>query len=237
MAFIRSLGFSIAFYIWSVVVVLGFMPIYFMSWPQGTWMQRLWSRGVLFIARVFVGISYEVKGLEHLPEGSCIIACKHQSTFETLALSCILKDAAYVVKKELMQIPFFGWYGWPARHIPVDRKAGAKALRYMFRAASRAKEDGRRIAIFPEGTRTAVGAKPAYQPGIVALYRHLGLPVVPVAVNSGLFWGRGQFVKKPGRITIEFLPIIESGLDKRRFMSRLETEIESATKALVENPA
>jgi len=233
MAWVGSLLFNIGFFLWSIIITFGLMPVYFMSWPQASWLQRSWSAGILFFARIFAGIRYEVRGLEHLPDGPCIVACKHQSTLETLALSCILHDAAYVVKKELMQIPFFGWYGWPARHIPVDRKAGAKALRSMFRAASRAKEDERRIVIFPEGTRSAVGAKPDYQPGIVALYRHLNLPVVPVALNSGVFWGRHKFVKKPGCVVIEFLPPIESGLKKAEFMGRLESEIEAATDRLV----
>lgn len=234
MAWLRSLLFNISFFIWSIIITFGLMPVYFMSWPQASWLQRKWSEGILFCARIFTGIRYEVRGLENLPKGACIVASKHQSTLETLALSCILHDPACVVKKELMQIPFFGWYGWPARHIPVDRKAGSKALRSMFRAASRAKEDDRRILIFPEGTRSVVGAKPDYQPGIVALYRHLNLPVIPVALNSGLFWGRHEFVKRPGMVTIEFLPPIESGLKKREFMERLESEIEEATARLVE---
>lgn len=235
MAWIRSLLFAVSLVAWSTFVSFAFIPVFFMQWRGATALQRAWSKGILALAKWLVGISYQVKGLDHLLQGSFIVACKHQSTFETLVLSVALRDAAYVVKKELMQIPLFGWYGWPARHIPVDRKAGSKALRYMLKAAARAKSDGRVIAIFPEGTRSAVGQKPSYQPGIMALYRHLDLPVVPAAVNSGLFWGRGQFIKKPGLITLEFLPAIEPGLNKRLFMSRLEDDIESATKRLIQN--
>ncbi len=132
-----------------------------------------------------------------------------------------------------MWIPLYGWYLWKAGMIPVDRSAGAGALKTMLRAGERAVAAGRRIVIFPEGTRTAVGARRPYHPGAAALYRQLGLPLVPVAINSGVFWGRRQFFKRPGRITLEILPAIPPGRDRRAAMAELEARIEAATARLV----
>ena len=138
-----------------------------------------------------------------------------------------------MLKKELAWLPIYGWYAMRAGSIAVDRKAGATALKRMIAAARRAVAAGRPIVIFPEGTRTAVGARLPYQPGVAALYLQLGVPLVPVAVNSGLYWGRRAFLKRPGRIVLEVLPPIPPGLDRRTVMRLLEERIEVATERLV----
>ena len=162
-----------------------------------------------------------------------IIASKHQSSWETLAYTLLFPHAATVMKRELIYIPIVGWAMARAGNIAVERGDGAKALRGLVRDAKAAIADGRSILIFPEGTRVAVGAEQPYQVGTAALYRQLGVPVVPVALNSGLFWGRRQFVKRPGRITVEVLPAIPPGLDRETFMTTLRERIEGATGRLV----
>src|SRR5690606_21388864 len=148
-----------------------------------------------------------------------IVAAKHQSAWDTMAFYWVLDDAAYVLKKELLSIPLYGWCARKARMIGVDRSGGAKALRAMVEQAQNCLAEGRPIVIFPEGTRTAPGRRSAYHPGIAALYTRLGVPVVPVALNSGLFWGRRSFIKQPGRIVVQFLPPIPPGLERRAFMT------------------
>jgi 1-acyl-sn-glycerol-3-phosphate acyltransferase len=137
-----------------------------------------------------------------------------------------------VLKRELLHIPMFGWYMRKVGMIAVDRSRGASALKQMVREAQATFAAGRSIAIFPEGTRTAPGEHKPYQPGVAALYTQLGVPVVPIALNSGLFWGRKAFLKKPGTITLQILPAIPPGLDRKTFMKRLESSIEDASKAL-----
>src|ERR1043166_7814806 len=193
---------------------------------------RFWARCVLALARAIVGLDGEIRGLEHLPKGACLIAMKHQSAWDTLILPVVLGDPAVVIKRELLWVPFYGWYAARAGSIAIDRRGGAGALRRMLADARDAAEQGRAIVIFPEGTRTAPGQTLTYQPGVAALYQALALPLVPAAVNSGLYWGRRSFVKRPGRIVLSFLEPIPPGLPRREVMAELETRIETATAAL-----
>jgi 1-acyl-sn-glycerol-3-phosphate acyltransferase len=194
---------------------------------------RLWARGTMALLRWTVGLAWEVRGREHLPPGAAIVAMKHQSAWDTIVLPLVFADPAVVLKRELLWIPFYGWYAGRAAAIPVDRGAGAAALRRMLAAAQGPVREERPIVIFPEGTRTAVGQRKPYHPGVAALYRQLGLPLVPVAVNSGLFWGRRAFLKRPGRIVAEILPAVSAGLDRRTALAELERRIEDATARLV----
>jgi len=162
-----------------------------------------------------------------------LIAVKHQSAWDTFAVAAIFDDPAIVLKQELIWVPFYGWYLWKAGMISVDRKAGAGALRRLVADGARAVALGRPIVIFPEGTRTAPGTHRPYQPGVAALYRHLDVPLVPVAINSGVFWGRRHFLKRPGRIVVEILPAIPPGGDRKAVMAELEAQIEGATERLV----
>lgn len=163
-----------------------------------------------------------------------IIAAKHQSTFETFALLKLFDDFTFIVKRELMWIPIFGWCMWKGRMIPVDRGAGSQALIEMTERAMREIRTGRQLVIFPEGTRRAAGAEPRYKFGVAHLYGEIGVPCVPVALNSGLFWPRRAFMRFPGTIVVEFLPPIPPGMDKQAFFARLQNDIESATARLLE---
>ena len=153
--------------------------------------------------------------------------------FEPTAVPILFPLAAMVIKRELGHVPFYGWYSLKAGMIPIDRKGGAKTLKGMVDACQNRLAQGRSILIFPEGTRSAVGAKIRYQPGVAALYSGLDVPLVPVAVNSGLFWGRRAFTKRPGKIIVEILPAIAPGGDRRAALAELERRIEQATARLV----
>jgi 1-acyl-sn-glycerol-3-phosphate acyltransferase len=232
---LRSLAFNAVF--WLGTVMLGIAGLPFLLAPRRTAMRfgRFWAQAVLFALKHIVGLEGEIRGREHIPAGGCLIAMKHQSMWDTLMLPPLLGDPAVVVKRELQYVPFYGWYATRAGSIFIDRKGGAGALRRMVAAAKRAVGDGRPVVIFPQGTRTAPGAPPGeapYQPGIAALYRELGIPLVPAAVNSGLYWGRRAFTKRPGRIVVEFLPPIPPGLPRRELMATLEARIEAATAML-----
>jgi 1-acyl-sn-glycerol-3-phosphate acyltransferase len=194
---------------------------------------RLWQRGVQRLLAVLAGLTYEVRGRERIPATPAIFAFKHQSAWETLVLLLVLKDPAIALKRELTQIPLFGWYLLRAGMIRIDRAGGARALRALVDDARAALARGCSIVIFPEGTRAPVGERNPYHPGVAALYRQLDCPVVPVALNSGLFWRRRGFIKRPGRIVVEFLPPIAPGLDRKAFMAELEQRLEGATERLI----
>jgi 1-acyl-sn-glycerol-3-phosphate acyltransferase len=235
MSLVRALLFNIAFYIDTVVV--GVVALPFLLTPRRTCMRfgRFWAQTVLFLLKWIVGLDGEIRGRENVPPGGCLIAMKHQSMWDTLILPPLLGDPAVVIKRELQYVPIYGWYATRSGSIFIDRKGGAGALRRMIAVAKRAVAAGRPVVIFPQGTRTRPGAPVAeapYQPGVAALYRELGVPMVPAAVNSGLFWGRRAFVKRRGRIILEFLPAIPPGLPRREVMNQLEARIEAATAAL-----
>ena len=228
----RAAAFNLALYAWTAVVGACGLP--FLLAPRRAAMRfgQFWSRGVLWLLRVIVGLDHCILGLDHFPAGPCIVAMKHQSAWDAIALPLVLGDPAPVVKRELLRLPIYGWYMGRAGAIAIDRRAGAAALRPMLAAARQAAAEGRPIVIYPQGTRVAPGAAAPYQPGVFALYQALALPVVPAAVNSGVYWRRRGFIKRAGRITLEFLEPIPPGWPRRRFMAALEERIETATTAL-----
>jgi 1-acyl-sn-glycerol-3-phosphate acyltransferase len=192
-----------------------------------------WCRSNLVFLRALTGVKTKVTGAENIPEGGCIIAAKHQSDWDVFAIFPHTGRPAYIVKKELMRIPFFGWAARSLDCIEVDRKQGAAAVPLMMEQAHAAIDRGCRIVIFPEGTRKAPLAPADYRQGIVRLYMELNVPVVPVALNSGLFWGRNSLVIWPGTAEGKFLPPIEPGLPPDVFMDRLKKAIESESDALI----
>ena len=193
---------------------------------------RLWTGICMALLRLISGLKFEIRGKP--PTGAALIAAKHQSAWETLALEFILPSPAFVMKQTLLWAPPFGPYLWKAGMIAIDRNAGAQAIRLLVKGAASALNENRPVVIFPEGTRRDPGAEPSYHTGIAAVYGGLAVPVIPVALNSGMFWGRNTFAKRPGRIIIEFLEPIEAGLDRRDFMAQLENRIETATGALIQ---
>lgn len=233
MIYLRSALFNIVFYVnLALFLVLG-SGFYFTPRKWSIRALQVWAKSSLFWLRVIAGIRYEVRGYEHIPEGSCLVAGKHQSFWETFAILPLLDDPAMVLKKELTFIPFFGWFIYKFRMIPVERSAGTQALRALIEEAELAIAMGRQVVIMPEGTRRAPDDPPDYKPGAAALYGKLGVPCVPFALNSGLFWPRRQFLRRPGTIVISFLEPIPAGLQRKSFQYRLETEIESETRRLV----
>jgi 1-acyl-sn-glycerol-3-phosphate acyltransferase len=229
---LRSLAFNVGWYLGSVLFALAGAPLLLAPRRVVVAWARAWIVFVLWWLRVTCGLTHRVIGLENLPAGPAIIACKHQSTWETMAFTLLFSDIAIVLKRELLFIPIVGWAMARAGNIAVARGDGASALRGLVKQARAAIADGRSIVIFPEGTRVAPGDRRPYQVGTAALYRQLGVPVVPVALNSGLFWGRRQWIKRPGTITLEVLPPIAPGLRREAFMEILQDRIETATARL-----
>jgi len=230
---LRSLLFNLYFFGWTALASLLALPLLLTTWRVMNHYGRWWAGTVLAGLRLFCRIEGGVEGLERLPPGPCLVAMKHQSAWDTLMAPQFLKAPAFVMKRELARIPLFGWYLLFSRMLPIDRAGGGKALKAMLTAAAARTAEGRPIVIYPEGTRRAPGAPPQYHPGVAGLYAVLGLPVVPVAVNSGLFWGRKAFRKRPGTIRAAILEPIPPGLDRRRFMQLLQERLESATARLV----
>jgi 1-acyl-sn-glycerol-3-phosphate acyltransferase len=229
---LRSLIFNLLFYGWTALILVICAPALPFGVAAVHAVGRLWVRVTLALLAATVGLRHRLVGLEHLPAGPAIIAPKHQSAWDTLIFALPLRLPAYVLKRELLRIPLFGLYLRGAGMIPVDRAGGGAALKRMVAEAKAATAAGRHLLIYPEGTRTAPGERRPYHPGVAALYGQLDLPVVPVALNSGLFWGRRAFLKRPGLITVEFLPPIPPGLPRKQFMAELETRIETATDRL-----
>jgi 1-acyl-sn-glycerol-3-phosphate acyltransferase len=234
---VRSILFNLLFY--ANLVTLLALALVTLLLPRRTIlrMAELWGRVSVWLLRVVCGTRLELRGLEHFPPGRfkepLIFAAKHQSTFETFALLRLFDDFTFIVKRELMWIPLFGWFMAKGRMIPVDRGSGSRALTKMTARARDEIRGGRQLIIFPEGTRRAPGAEPRYKYGIAHLYAEIGVPCVPVALNSGLFWPRRKFMRLPGTIVVEFLPPIPPGLDKDAFFQRLQDDIEGATARLV----
>lgn len=226
MNLLRSALFALVFYGWTVIAVLLAFPIALF----GTRAIRRWAHGWVgfhrWCARWLLGIRSVIEGPR--PEGAMLVAVKHQSMFETMEMVRLLDEPAVVLKRELADIPLWGWVVRRYGVIPVDRSAGASALRRMMRAAEAAKAAGRPILIFPEGTRVAPGETPPLQPGFAGLYRALGLPVAPVALDSGKVWPRGAFVKRPGLVTLRFEPAIAPGLKR----AEIEAAVHKAINAL-----
>lgn len=190
-----------------------------------------WSRANLWLLRHVAGIVVEFRG--QVPEGALLVVSKHQSVIETFALVPAFADPTFVLKRELMRIPFFGWYAHRCGMIPVDRSGGISALHRMVELGRRELATGRQIVIFPEGTRRAPGDPPDYKLGAAFLYSELAASVLPVALNTGLFWRRGSFIKHPGLAVIEFLEPVPAGLKRSAILPLLEARIETATAALV----
>jgi len=233
MTTLRSLLFNLLFALWTAFIFIVSLPTLVMPLAAAWWMGGLWVRGALLLLRATVGLGHRVHGAEHRGAGPAIFAAKHQSAWDTLVFPLLLDKPAYVLKQELIRVPLFGAYLKQCGMIPVDRQGGGSALKQMLRAARAAVVQGRSILIYPEGTRTPPGERRPYQPGVAALYGDLGIPVVPVVLNSGLFWGRRAFHKRPGTITIEFLPPIAPGLPRREFMQELQNRMEGASERLV----
>lgn len=233
---LRSIAFQIAFYVATTLYLLALLPFLPFLSREGLWRLGVlsWARTNAWLLRVLVGTRAEFRGLENIPKGPLLIAAKHQSAWETFALLPLFTDPAFILKRELMRIPVFGWFAAKAKMIPVDRTGGSSALKAMTRRARADMAEGRQILIFPEGTRRPAGAPPAYKFGVAHLYTSLGVPCLPVALNSGLYWPRRALLRRPGIILVEVLPPIPPGLGRAAFLARLQADIETASDRLLD---
>ena len=234
MIIIRSLIFNALFFIYGTffsIVLMLTLPFPRHLLQRGL---KLWMKITMATLKVVAGLDMEFRGLENLPKGPAIIVCKHLSAWETGIFLLIVDDATYVLKKELLAIPFYGLLLRKAKMIAIDRDGGASSLKRLVNESLAALDDGRKVVIFPEGTRSAVGDKLPYHPGVAAVYKKTTAPVIPVALNSGLFWPRRKFRKEPGRIVLEYLEPMPAGLDRKTFMAELENRVETASNRLIE---
>lgn len=238
-AILRSWTFKAAFVLLTLVTALYSLPLLLLKVER----RRLlpissgWARGVDWLLRRVAGIDIEIQGREHLPPGSFLLAAKHQSQWDTSVVLRLFDNPAVVLKQELLRIPVYGRFCLALGMIAVDREGGARALKDMLRAAGEAARQGRVLVIFPQGTRTLPGEAAPYQPGVAAIYREAGVPVVPAAVNSGFFWPKQGWPRFAGRqprpkIVLRFLPPIAPGLKRDAFMTELEQRIEAGNAQL-----
>jgi 1-acyl-sn-glycerol-3-phosphate acyltransferase len=231
--FLRSIVFNILFYANTVFWLIVALPTFLMPYWAIVEIAKAWGRVNLVMLRWVANIDVEVRGAEKIPRGGLIIAAKHQSAWETFAILPLFDIPLFIVKRELMWIPIFGWLMAKGRMVPVDRSAGSQALVDMTERARIEIGCGRQLIIFPEGTRRPAGAEARYKYGVAHLYATAGVPCVPIALNSGLFWPRRSILRHPGTVLVEVLDPIMPGLDKEEFFKRLQDSIETATARLI----
>ncbi len=232
---IRSALFNLSFYLVTILVLLIGLPLLFL--PQKWTMEgvyKLQARSSLWLLKHIANIDADMRGLDNLVKGPVIIASKHQSVWETFALAPYLTYPIVILKNELMWIPLLGWYAIKFGHIPVKRGKGSVTVQKLMQNAKKQLTGEKELLIFPEGTRKAPGAEPAYKTGTYRLYKNLNVPVIPVALNSGLYWPRRSFRRYPGTVVAQFLPAIQPGLSREEFMKTLEQQIEQASNHLIE---
>jgi 1-acyl-sn-glycerol-3-phosphate acyltransferase len=240
MQFFRSLAFSIFVNIWGAIIPIIFLIPAFISRDKKIADRgaKIWSIGVFWMLKKLCKIDYKIIGIENILKEPCIYACKHQSMWETVVMHLIIDRPVYAYKKELELIPFYGWFIKFMSGIKVDRKGGVRSLKSVINQAKNYLTKGQSVVIFPQGTRVPVRGlieKYPYQAGITALYNSCDTKVVPVALNSGLYWPKNQILKNRGTIIIEFLPAIDRGLSKEEFNKRLISAIEKKAKNLLKN--
>lgn len=232
---LRSLAFNIFFYAFTLLTSL--VGIVLVPIPTPVVLRGLlhwWARAVVWGMRWIGGMKVEIRGLANLPaRGPALLANKHHAESDGIVLAAVIPDITFVAMQELFRLPVIGAILYRLQMIRVDACGGGKERENLARFAKRAYDSRRHIAIYPEGNLMAPGERERYRSGIYYLYRDLDLPVTPVATSLGLLWNRRDWRKKAGRCAIEFLPAIETGLDKHTFMRRLEETIETASDRLI----
>lgn len=231
---LRSIAFNVAFYLNTAFWLVVALPTFLMPFWGIVEIARLWGKTNLVLLRVICGMKVEIRGREKIPRGPLLVASKHQSAWETFTLVTLFPNPVFILKRELQWIPLFGWFTIKGRMVPVDRGGGAAALRAMTARARHEIMQSRQLIIFPEGTRRAAGAEPRYKYGVAHVYKGAGVPCLPIALNSGLFWPRRTFLRFPGTVIVEILDPIPPGLDGDIFFGRLQSDIETATARLIE---
>jgi len=232
---LRSGLFKGLFYLWTAVFCILYIPLFWLPRNGLIEFQRVWSRGVRFLLRAIMNIKIEIRGSDYVPIGGALIAMKHQSSLDTFVMHTIVSHPAFVMKKELLKIPLYGRFCLNTGMIPVDRDGGLKALKGLMQDSAHAIQGQRQLIIFPEGSRTIPGNHIEYQSGIFGIYKYTQQPVVPVGLNSGVYWPKKGNLVPGGTIIFDFLKPIEAGLKKDEFMNALEKSIESSSNALLGN--
>ena len=230
---VRSILFNVLFYLNTFIHLMAGLPTFFMPYRAILAVAKSWGRINLVLLRVVCGLKVEFRGLDKIPKGALLVAAKHQSAWETFALVTLFDNPAFILKRELQWIPVFGWFTWKGRMIPIDRGARTLAIAKMTERARQELDAGRQIIIFPEGTRRPAGGEPKYKFGVARLYAAEGVPCLPIALNSGLFWPRRSIRLRPGTVVVEILDLIPAGLTAEVFFQRLQNEIEPATARLI----
>lgn len=234
MLLIRSALFNTLFYLNLIFWMLVAFPTLILPRQVFMGVARLWARTSLWWMRITCNTRAEFIGAGKILDTPCIIAAKHQSFWETFALFQLCKDPVFILKRELMWIPMFGWYLWKSDMIPINRAARSKALEQAMERARIEMAKGRQLIIFPEGTRRPAGAPPAYKHGVSYIYEALNVPVVPVGLNSGLYWPRREFIRRPGTIVAECRNTIPAGLPRLEMFEQMQAAIEEASDRLLE---
>ena len=234
MIFLRSAIFNLLFYINLIALMIAGLPCMFFGRHAVFALARTWAKSSLWLLKVVCGTGAEFRGIQNIPKGGYIIAPKHQSIWETFALCLYFPDFSFILKRELTWIPVFGWYLKAAEQIAINRSTGSAALAEASQRSRDILADGRQVFIFPEGTRRPVGGKPIYKFGVAHIYSQTNVACVPVALNSGLFWPRRSFIRRPGTILVEFLEPIPAGLERGEFLRLLQDRMESASNRLNE---
>ncbi len=239
MLLVRSVLFNIAFYTNLIVRMIVLSPVYFLMPRKAAYrIPKAWAASCNWLMARIVGATFEIEGLENVPEGGCIFAPKHQSAWDTVALLPWQRDPVYILKRELMWIPLFGWYAAKQKMIPVNRGARGKVMVDVMNRTKEEMANNRQLIIYPEGTRRPPGAEPQYRYGIARIYRDVQVPVVPIVAHWGLFWGRRKLIKYPGHFKVRILPPIAPGMDPDAFYAHLvETLERESDKLLVETVA
>ena len=236
MIFLRSTLFNIAFYGATAIACIVCLPGLLLPRKGAMVIVRCFVGTVYFLEKYILGLDYEVRGLKNLPEeGSYIVAAKHQSPYETMKLHRLFDFPAVVLKKELLNIPLWGWFLARSEPIAIDRSQGRQASMQIIEGAKRVEKESRPIVIFPQGTRvypTQTTKEKPYKNGVVRIYEATNMPIVPLALNSGMFWPRRSWIKKPGKVVFQFLPPIPHGQDPKTLLTRLEEQIEGTTEKL-----
>ena len=234
MIFLRSAIFNALFYTNMILLMIIGLPTLLISRHAVFSLARAWAKSSLWLLKVICGVEAEFRGAGNIPKGGYLIAPKHQSIWETFALCLYFPDFSFILKRELTWIPFFGWYLIRAEQIAINRSSGSAALAEAIQRSREILAQGRQVFIFPEGTRRPVGAVPSYKFGVAQIYAQANAACVPVALNSGLFWPRRSFIRRPGKILVEFLEPIPPGIERSAFFNLLQDKMEEATNRLVE---
>ena len=237
MLLIRQTLFHICFYGYMFIWCLLLAPMLLLPRKQFMKGLQFYFDSNYYVEKFVLGLDYEVRGAEYLPEGACLVAGKHYSTYETFKIHLLFKDPAIILKRELALIPIWGWLALKAGMIAINRSTGDSAMKSILEGAKRLKAENRPVVIFPQGTRVDISDTPANKPykfGIVRMQEATGLPIIPMATNSGLYWPRRSFFVKPGKVIFEFFPAILPGADLKETHKQMVDIIETNSNRLVQ---